>query len=44
VILFFDEAGALFGKRSEVKDSHDRRVNIEVGYFLQRVTDVAGSS
>ena len=33
-ILFFDEADALFGKRSEVKDSHDRYANIEVDYLL----------
>jgi SpoVK/Ycf46/Vps4 family AAA+-type ATPase len=36
-ILFFDEADALFGKRSEVKDSHDRYANIEVSYLLQRM-------
>ncbi len=36
-ILFFDEADALFGKRSEVKDSHDRYANIETGYLLQRI-------
>jgi len=36
-ILFFDEADALFGKRSEVKDSHDRYANIEINYLLQRV-------
>ena len=36
-ILFFDEADALFGKRSEVKDSHDRYANIEVAYLLQRI-------
>jgi hypothetical protein len=35
VILFFDEADALFGKRSEVKDSHDRYANIEINYLLQ---------
>jgi SpoVK/Ycf46/Vps4 family AAA+-type ATPase len=35
VILLFDEADALFGKRSEVKDSHDRYANIEVSYLLQ---------
>ena len=34
-ILFFDEADALFGKRSEVKDAHDRYANIEIGYLLQ---------
>jgi SpoVK/Ycf46/Vps4 family AAA+-type ATPase len=38
-ILFFDEADAVFGKRSEVKDSHDRYANIEVSYFLQRVEE-----
>jgi len=38
-ILFFDEADALFGKRSEVKDSHDRYANIEVSYLLQRMED-----
>jgi len=37
VILFFDEADALFGKRSEVKDSHDRYANIEINYLLQRM-------
>jgi hypothetical protein len=37
VILLFDEADALFGKRSEVKDSHDRYANIEVSYLLQRM-------
>jgi hypothetical protein len=36
-ILLFDEADALFGKRSEVKDSHDRYANIEVSYLLQRI-------
>ena len=36
-ILFFDEADALFGKRSEVKDSHDRYANIEINYLLQRI-------
>lgn len=36
-ILFFDEADALFGRRSEVKDSHDRYANIEVNYLLQRL-------
>src|SRR5690606_25691391 len=35
-ILFFDEADAIFGKRSEVKDSHDRYANIEISYLLQR--------
>jgi winged helix domain-containing protein/ATPase family protein associated with various cellular activities (AAA) len=41
-ILFFDEADALFGKRSEVKDSHDRYANIEVNYLLQRMEDFGG--
>jgi len=36
-ILFFDEADAIFGRRSEVKDAHDRYANIEVGYLLQRM-------
>ncbi|TFW31738.1 ATP-binding protein [Massilia horti] len=41
-ILFFDEADALFGKRSEVKDSHDRYANIEVNYLLQRIEGFRG--
>jgi hypothetical protein len=41
-ILFFDEADALFGKRSEVKDSHDRYANIEVNYLLQRMEGYQG--
>jgi len=41
-ILFFDEADALFGKRSEVKDSHDRYANIEINYLLQRMESYAG--
>jgi SpoVK/Ycf46/Vps4 family AAA+-type ATPase len=36
-ILFFDEADSLFGKRSEVRDSHDRYANIEISYLLQRM-------
>ena len=36
-ILFFDEADALFGKRAEVKDAHDRYANIEISYLLQRM-------
>lgn len=36
-VLFFDEADALFGKRSEVKDAHDRYANIEINYLLQRI-------
>ncbi|HEU5137486.1 MAG TPA: ATP-binding protein [Steroidobacteraceae bacterium] len=42
VILLFDEADALFGKRSEVKDSHDRYANIEVSYLLQRMEEYRG--
>jgi len=41
-ILLFDEADALFGKRSEVRDSHDRFANIEVGYLLQRMEAYRG--
>lgn len=41
-ILFFDEADALFGKRSEVKDSHDRFANIEINYLLQRMESYNG--
>lgn len=41
-ILFFDEADALFGKRSQVKDSHDRYANIEVNYLLQRIEAYQG--
>ena len=41
-LLLFDEADALFGKRSEVKDSHDRYANIEVNYLLQRMEDYRG--
>jgi len=41
-ILFFDEADALFGKRSQVKDSHDRYANIEINYLLQRMEAYCG--
>ena len=41
-ILLFDEADALFGKRSEVKDAHDRYANIEVGYLLRRIEAFEG--
>jgi SpoVK/Ycf46/Vps4 family AAA+-type ATPase len=41
-ILFFDEADALFGKRSEVKDAHDRYANIEVAYLLQQMEEYTG--
>jgi len=40
--LFFDEADSLFGKRSEVKDAHDRYANIETSYLLQRLEDHRG--
>jgi adenylate kinase family enzyme len=43
-ILFFDEADALFGKRSEVSDSHDRYANIEVAYLLQRMEAYPGAA
>jgi ATPase family associated with various cellular activities (AAA)/Winged helix domain, variant len=42
-ILFFDEADALFGKRSEVRDSHDRYANIEVAYLLQKMESYPGA-
>ncbi|MFZ0224342.1 MAG: AAA family ATPase, partial [Candidatus Nitrosopolaris sp.] len=42
LILFFDEADALFGKRSEVRDSHDRYANIEIAYLLQRMENYTG--
>jgi len=41
-VLFFDEADALFGKRSEVRDAHDRYANIEVAYLLQRIETFEG--
>jgi len=41
-ILFFDEADAIFGKRSEIKDSHDRYANIEVNYLLQKMEEHEG--
>ena len=42
-ILFFDEADALFGKRSEVRDAHDRYANIEVAYLLQKMESYPGA-
>ena len=42
IILFFDEADALFGKRSEVRDSHDRYANIEISYLLQKMEEYEG--
>jgi hypothetical protein len=41
-VLLFDEADALFGKRSEIRDSHDRYANIEVAYLLQRMEEYRG--
>ncbi|QNU65814.1 ATP-binding protein [Ruminiclostridium herbifermentans] len=41
-ILFFDEADALFGKRSEVKDAHDRYANVEISYLLQKMEEYTG--
>jgi hypothetical protein len=41
-VLFFDEADALFGKRSEVKDAHDRYANVETAYLLQRIEEHEG--
>jgi SpoVK/Ycf46/Vps4 family AAA+-type ATPase len=41
-ILFFDEADALFGKRTDVKDAHDRYANLETGYLLQRIEEYPG--
>lgn len=41
-VLFFDECDALFGKRSEVKDAHDRNANVEVAYLLQQVEEYDG--
>jgi SpoVK/Ycf46/Vps4 family AAA+-type ATPase len=43
-ILFFDEADALFGKRSEVRDSHDRYANLEISYLLQKMEEYQGTS
>ena|SRR5437867_1946189 len=42
VVLFLDEADALFGKRGEVKDSHDRFANIEINYLLKRIEEYVG--
>jgi hypothetical protein len=43
-VLFFDEADALFGKRTEVKDAHDRYANVEIAYLLQRMETYRGLS
>ena len=42
MILFFDEADALFGKRTEVKDAHDRYANLEISYLLERMERFKG--
>ncbi len=42
LILFFDEADALFGKRTEVKDAHDRYANLETNYLLQKMEEHEG--
>ncbi|WP_457624922.1 ATP-binding protein [Persephonella sp.] len=42
IILFFDEADAIFGKRTHIKDSHDRFSNIEISYLLQRIENYEG--
>lgn len=41
-ILFFDEADAVFGKRTEVKDAHDKHANVETGYLLQKIEEYDG--
>ena len=41
-VLLFDEADALFGKRTEIKDAHDRHANVEVAYLLQRIEAYEG--
>ena len=42
MILLFDEADALFGKRSEVRDAHDRYANLEIAYLLQKMEEYEG--
>ena len=42
VVLFFDEADSLFGRRSEVRDAHDRYANIEISYLLQKMEEYEG--
>lgn len=42
LVLFFDEADALFGKRSEIEDAHDRYANIEISYLLERLEQHGG--
>ncbi|HEY0040575.1 MAG TPA: AAA family ATPase [Flavisolibacter sp.] len=41
-MLYFDEADALFGKRTDVKDAHDRYANVEVNYLLQKIETYSG--
>ena len=41
-VLFFDEADTLFGKRTQVKDAHDRYANVEIGYLLQQMEEYDG--
>jgi SpoVK/Ycf46/Vps4 family AAA+-type ATPase len=41
-VLLIDEADSLFGKRSEVRDAHDRYANVEVGYLLQKMEEFSG--
>ncbi len=41
-ILFFDEADTLFGKRSEIRDVHDRYANIEINYLLEKIEEIRG--
>jgi SpoVK/Ycf46/Vps4 family AAA+-type ATPase len=41
-VLYFDEADALFGTRSDVKDSHDRYANLDTAYLLQKIEDYEG--
>src|SRR5262249_5086424 len=43
-VLFFGEAGSLLGKRSEVKDAHDRYANVEIGYLLQKMEEYTGAA
>jgi len=42
VILFFDEADALFGQRTEIRDAHDRYTNVDTNYLLQRIEQYSG--
>ncbi len=42
LVLLFDEADALFGRRTQVKDAHDRYANIEIGYLLQKMEEYEG--